>query len=102
MVLNPKGENDYRGIGLLEVMWKIVAAILNCQLTASIAFHDFIHRFRVGCGTGITTLEVKLFQQLAVLREEIMYVIFLDLYTIYDALDRSNCLKILEGYSVGT
>ena len=27
-----------------------------------------------------------------------MYVIFLDLHKVYDALDRSRCLEILEGY----
>ena len=35
------------------------------------------------------------------LREEVLYMIFLDLHKAYDALDRSRCLKILEGYSVG-
>ena len=29
VVLIPKGKTDYRGIGLMEVMWKVVAAILN-------------------------------------------------------------------------
>ena len=29
-----------------------------------------------------------------------MYVIFLDLRKAYDALDRSRCLDILEGYGV--
>ena len=28
-------------------------------------------------------------------------MIFLDLYKAYDALDRSRCLEILEGYGVG-
>ena len=27
VVLIPKGKGDYRGIGLLEVMWKVVAVI---------------------------------------------------------------------------
>ena len=35
------------------------------------------------------------------MREEVLYVIFLDLTKAYDALDRSRCLDILEGYSVG-
>ena len=35
------------------------------------------------------------------MREEVLYVIFLDLHKVYDALDRSRCLEILEGYSVG-
>ena len=43
----------------------------------------------------------KLFQQLAALREEVLCVIFLDLHKAYDALDRSRCLTILEGYGVG-
>ena len=74
-----------------------MAAILNRRLTASITYHDF----RAGCGTGTATLEAKLLQQLAALREEVLYVIFLDLHKVYDALDRSMCLDILEGYGVG-
>ena len=35
------------------------------------------------------------------MREEVLYVIFLDLTEAYDALDRSRCLEILEGYGVG-
>ena len=34
------------------------------------------------------------------MREEVLYVIFLDLTKVYDALDRSRCLDILEGYGV--
>ena len=97
VVLITKGEKDYRGIGLVEVMWKVVAAILNLRLTASITFHDFLHGFRKGRGTGTTTLKAKLLQQLAALREEVLYVIFLDLHKAYDALDRSRCLEIMFG-----
>ena len=82
----------YRGIGILEVMWKVVAAILHRRLTASITYHDFLHGFRAGRGTGTATLEAKLLQQLADLSEEVLYVIFLDLHKAYDALDRSRCL----------
>ena len=57
--------------------------------------------FRAGCGTGTATLEAKLLQQLAAMREEVLYVIFLDLTKAYDALERSRCLEILEGYGVG-
>ena len=100
VVLIPKGKKDYWGIGLVEVMWKVVAAFLNCQLTASITFHDFIHGFREVHGTGTATLEAKLLQQLAALREEVLCAIFLYLHKTYDALDRSRCLDILEGYGV--
>ena len=35
------------------------------------------------------------------MREEVLYVIFLDLTKAYDALDRFRSLEILEGYGVG-
>ena len=55
VVLIPKGKGDYRGIGLVEVMWKVVAVILNRRLTSSITFHDVLHGFRAGRGTGTAT-----------------------------------------------
>ena len=56
VVLIPKGRKDYRGIGLVEVIWKVVAKILNRRLTTSITFHDFLHGFRAGRGTGTANL----------------------------------------------
>ena len=81
-------------------MWKVVAEILNRRLTASITFHNFLHGFWAGRGTGTSTLGAKLLQKLAALREEVLYMIFLDLHKVYDALDRSRCLDILEGYGI--
>ena len=101
VVLIHKEKKDYRGISLVEVMWKVVAAIINRLFTASITYHEFLHGFRAGRGTGTATLEAKLLQKLAALRKEVLYVIFLDMYKAYDALDRSRCLKIREGYDVG-
>ena len=51
VVLITKGKIDYRRIGLVEVMCKVVAEILNCRITASITFHDFLHGLRTGRGT---------------------------------------------------
>ena len=79
----------------MEVIWKAVAVILNRRFTAAITYHDFLHGFRVGRGAGIVTLEVKLLQQVAALREEVLHAIFPDLHKAYDALDRSRCLGIL-------
>ena len=101
VVLIPKGKKDYQGIGLMEVMWKVVAVILNQCFTSSITYHDALHGFRAGRGIGTATLEDKLLQQLVALREEVLYVIFLDLHKAYDTLDRSRCLEILEGYGIG-
>ena len=91
-VLFPKDKGDYRGIGVMEVIWKVVAENLKFWLIAYITYHDFLHGFLAGRGTGNSTLEAKLIQKLAALREEVLYVIFLDLHKAYDALDRSRCL----------
>ena len=78
VVLIPKGKKEYRGIGLVEVTWKVVAAILHRRLTTAITYHDALHGFRAGRGTGTANLEAKLLQQLVAMREEVLYVIFLN------------------------
>ena len=40
-----QGKKEYCGISLVEVMWKVVAEILNLRLTSSTTFHDFLHGF---------------------------------------------------------
>ena len=68
VVLIPKGKKEYGGIWLVEVTWKFVAAILHCRLTTAITYHNALHGFQEGCGTGTATLEAKLLQQLTAMR----------------------------------
>ena len=68
VVLIPKGGGDYRGIGLVEVVWKVVTLILNSQFTTSITLHNVLHGFREGRGTGTTSLEAKLIHKLTSMR----------------------------------
>ena len=96
-----RGGGGYRGIGLVEAIWKAVAVILNRRFTAAITYQDLLHGLRVGCGTCTATLELKLLQQVAALMEEFPHAIFLDLHKAYNDLDRSRCMGILEGYGVG-
>ena len=59
VVLITKWKRECRGIVLVGVMWKVVAAILNLRLTASITFHNFLHGFWAGHSTETATLEAK-------------------------------------------
>ena len=68
MVLIPKGKWGYRFIGLVEMVWKVVAEILNLRIAAFITYHNFLHGFWAGHGTGTATLDAKLLQQLAAMR----------------------------------
>ena len=55
VVLILKGGGDYRGIDLVEMVWKAVAVILNRRFTASITYHNSLHGFRAVRGTGGNT-----------------------------------------------
>ena len=90
VVLLPKGGKYYRGIGLVEVVWKSETVILNCRFNASITYHDSLHSLWAGRGTGTADLKVKLLQQVTSMREEVLHKIFLDPYNLYDVLDRSR------------
>ena len=70
--------------------------ISNRRFTASITYHNSLHGFRAGLCKGTATFEVKLLYQLTAIREEVLHAIFLDLHRVYDALDRSRYLEILE------
>ena len=101
VVLIPKGTlGNFRGIGLLEVIWKLLEKILDARLS-EIELHDYLHGFwaKRGCGTGI--LEAKLTQQLALNEQQPLYGVFLDLRKAFDAMGRGRCIGILEGAGVG-
>ena len=101
MVLILKGGGDYHGIDLVAVVWKAVTVILNFCFSASITYYDSLHGFRSGLSTGAASLEVKLFQKVMAKREEVLYMILLDLHKVYYTLEMSMFLDILEGYGVG-
>ena len=57
VVLFSKGGGDYRGIGIVEMMWKAVTVILNRRFTASIAYHDSLRRSQAGRNMGTSNLK---------------------------------------------
>ena len=70
IVLLHKGGVDYRGIGLLEPVWKVVElTIMNARLQV-IELHDSLHGFTAKRGTGMATIEVKLTQKPAHMEQD--------------------------------
>ena len=93
--------NEYRGIGLLETIWKLISSIMDHRMKEAVAFDDSIHGFRQQRGTGTAILRNKLRMQTAFAKHVTLKQLYLDMKKAYDTLDRSRTLLILEGYGVG-
>ena len=100
VVLIPKGGGGYRGIGLLEPIWKCLEVIMDKRLGV-VVLHDCLHGYLPKKGTGTAIMEAKLAQQLACLEQVPLYGIFIDLRKAFDAMDRGRCLAILTAYGAG-
>ena len=68
---------EFRCIGLVEFLWKIITGLLNLHFTSSIGFHDVLHGLRVEDGTGTASLEANMLQQLTAVRGAFIHDIFL-------------------------
>eukprot|EP00956_Cyclotella_meneghiniana_P003690 scaffold4479_cov46-Cyclotella_meneghiniana.AAC.3 len=84
----------------MEPFWKVIEMIMERRLQA-IQLHNCLHGSVQRRGTGTAILKAKLVQQLAYLRQTLLYEVFIDLRKAYDAMDRRRTLMILEAYGAG-
>jgi len=102
LVLIPKEkQNEYRGIALLEVIYKLVTSIINARVCGAVDFHPALHGFRAGRGTGTAIIEAKLHMQLIQGGHSPLHQVFLDLSKAYDTLNREQALAIFAAYGLG-
>ena len=78
MVFLPKRRGEYRGIGIVEVVWKVCTAVVNFRLKQSVTLHDSLHGFRSRRGTGTATLEANLAHQLVGISHKPLFQVLLD------------------------
>ena len=91
----------FRGIVMVDVIWKATTGIINRRLNTAIQYHDKLHGFQIGSRTVTTNLKDKLLQHLTTMREEVLHTILLELKKAYATLDWDKCLYILIGYVMG-
>ena len=68
VLVSKGGGKDFRGIGLVEVMWKDTTGILNRQLTAVNTYHNILHGFNAVRGMGTAILKAKDLHHLTFMR----------------------------------
>ena len=101
VILVLKGKEGFRGIGLVEVLWKAIPIPLNRWLTESISFHDTLHGFSLGQETGTAAFEANLLQHIISMREAVLFEVFLDLRKAYNDLDQDRALDLPAAYRIG-
>jgi len=87
--------DDTSGIGLLEVAWKLMEAIIDTKI------HDCLNGFRSSRGTDTAIIEAKLIQQLAAIAGDALFECFVDLCHALDSVDHEEGLAILEDRGAG-
>ena len=84
LVLIPKSNSDTRAIGLLEVVWNVVNAVIDTYIKTAVHFHDVLHRFCAGRGGGgATTTDPKFSQDLSSVYQDPIFLVFLDTRKAY-------------------
>ena len=97
LVIIPKGTSNTWSIGLIDTLWKVVEALIDTRLRASLQLHDVLQRLRAGRGTGADIMELDLAQELTNIDQDPLFLVFLDFSKAYDTMDRERLLIILEG-----
>jgi exonuclease III len=102
LVLLPKnGSADFRGISLLDCVYKLISTCINTRATRSIQFHEGVHGFRAerGCQTAI--YEAKMDATARMESGTTYHQVFLDLSKAFDTVDRGRLLLIMRAYGFG-
>ena len=98
LVFIHKGTMYTWDIGILETLWKVVEALIDTCLRASLQFHEVIHGFQAGRGTGTAIMDMKLAQEISRLDHDPLFLVFLDLRKAYNTVERDRIIQTLEEY----
>ena len=82
LILTPKGNTDIQVIGILEVFWKVMEAIIDTLMKKDVTFHDNLHGFRAGRGTRTAIMELEFTQELVCVHRDPLLLVFLYLKNI--------------------
>ena len=82
-----KGNIDNRGIGLLEVLWKVMQDIIDTCIKKVVTFNYILHGFCAGRVTRTAIMKLELAQELASMDQDPILLVLLDPRKVHDNLD---------------
>ena len=82
-------------------MWKVVEALINACLCASLQMYDVLHGFKSGRRTGTAIMMLNIAQDFVSIDQDPLFLVFLDFWRAYDTMDWYRLLITLEGYGAG-
>ena len=86
---------------MLEVLWKVVEAIIDTRIKTVVTFHETLNGFRASRGMFMAMVEINMMQELESINHDLLLLVSLDLQKEYDILECSRLLHTLEGYRAG-
>ena len=98
MLIITKCNTDTWGIRLLEVVWKVVEAVIDTRINTVVQFHDVLHGFCAGRGTGTSIMELKITQELESVDQYSLFLVLFDLRKAYNNLYLGRLIQTLAGY----
>ena len=101
MVIIPKDNAYTQGIGLLEIVWNVVNAVIDTHIKTAVQFHNVLHRFRAGRGVRTATIEIKFSQEFSSVDQDPLFLVFLDPRKAYDKNTCERLLHMPAGYGAG-
>ena len=79
----------------MESIWKVVEAKIDTRLRASVCLHGVLHGFHKGMGMGMVILELNLSQELNIMDQDPLLLVFLDLHKAYATVEHVRLLTIM-------
>ena len=81
-----KGHTYTQGVGIMEILWKVVESIIDTLINAVVTFYNVLHRLCANRGTGSAIMELNMAQELASIEQNPLFMVLLDLRKAYDTL----------------
>jgi Reverse transcriptase (RNA-dependent DNA polymerase) len=101
LVLLPKpGKDEFRGITLLDVTYKLILSCMNERAKRGVQFHNGIHGFRSRRGCQTALFDARADMEARERGGLPYHQIFLDLSKAFDTVNRERLLMIMWAYSL--